>query len=106
MIGAWKLNEEQVEQIKSFISTTNISDSRLAEMYDVSRVHINHIRHGRRWNIEQRKYIMKEELESKYTIHQLQQESSLDEGKTPSNQVSWFKVVLGFVKGWFNPKKK
>ena len=60
MIGAHKLTQEMVLEIKELFLTTKYSDGKIGKMYGVSREHINKIRNGRRWNDETRSFIMKE----------------------------------------------
>jgi len=63
MVGASKLNEEKVRQIKELFATTKLTDGEIANQFGVSREHINLIRNGKRWNIQNRTFIMKEELD-------------------------------------------
>lgn len=63
MVGASKLNEEKVRQIKELFATTELTDGQIADQFGVSREHINLIRNGKRWNIQNRTFIMKEELD-------------------------------------------
>jgi hypothetical protein len=62
MIGAHKLNEQQVQEIKRLFATTMLCDADIAEMYNVSRELINLIRNGKRWNDETRSFTMKEQI--------------------------------------------
>lgn len=64
MIGSWKLTETDVEVIKYLFERTDLRDGEIAEMFDVSRVHINRIRHGKRWNEDIRSFEMKKPLKS------------------------------------------
>lgn len=66
MIGAYKLNEQQVQEIKRLFATTMLCDADIAEMYEVSRELINLIRNGKRWNDETRSFTMKEQIK-RYT---------------------------------------
>jgi len=59
MIGASKLNEKDVEVIKYLFDRTDLRDGEIAEIFDVSRVHINRIRHGIRWNENKKSFRMK-----------------------------------------------
>lgn len=59
MIGAYKLTEEDVKEIRHLAKTTNLSDTEIGKLYNVSRVHISCIRRGKRWNEENRSFIMK-----------------------------------------------
>jgi len=72
MVGAYKLNEEQVAQIKNLFEMTTLKDGEIAIMYNVSREHINLIRKGKRWNPEQRGFITQKELK-------MRRSESLDE---------------------------
>lgn len=52
MNGATKLTKEQVEEIKTLFDDTDLSNSQIANLYDVSTEHIRKIRNGIRWNPE------------------------------------------------------
>lgn len=45
-----KLDKEDVIQIKLLFETTQLTDTEIAKIYDVSRKHINSMRHGKRWS--------------------------------------------------------
>lgn len=47
-----KLTKKKVRQIRLLCSSTTLTDTAIAEMYNVSRKHINAIRHRKRWNYE------------------------------------------------------
>lgn len=47
--GAIKLNYETAAQVKEICNTTNLTDGQIGKAFDISRVHVNHIRHSRRW---------------------------------------------------------
>lgn len=49
MKGSSKLTEQQVQEIKRLFATTMLCDTDIAEMYGVSRPHINAIRNGRHY---------------------------------------------------------
>jgi hypothetical protein len=49
MRGSSKLTEQQVQEIKRLFATTMLCDGDIAEMYDVSRPHINAIRNGKHY---------------------------------------------------------
>jgi len=49
MRGSSKLTEQQVQEIKRLFATTMLCDADIAEMYGVSRPHINAIRHGKHY---------------------------------------------------------
>ena len=66
MIGASKLNDQQVQEIKRLFATTMLCDGDIAEMYEVSRELINQIRSGKRWNDEKRSFTMKDQIK-RYT---------------------------------------
>ena len=61
--GASKLNEEKVMEIKNLFKTTTLRDGKIAEMYGVSREHINKIRLGKRWNAYTRSYVSRKEMD-------------------------------------------
>jgi predicted transcriptional regulator len=52
MNGAYKLNEAQVEEIRGLFENTTLSNSQIAELFQVSAEHIRRIRKGDRWNPE------------------------------------------------------
>jgi len=62
VIGASKLTEKDVREIKHLFETTKLTDRQISMMYNVSRVHINGIRNGRRWNEDIRSFTMKGSL--------------------------------------------
>lgn len=62
MIGAYKLTEEDILSIRT-LSREGLKDGQIAEMFGVSRPHINCIKNGRRWNEHSRSFYMKETLE-------------------------------------------
>ena len=66
MIGAHKLQEQQVQEIKRLFATTMLCDGDIAEMYGVSRTLIQMIRNGKRWNDEERTFSMKDQIK-RYT---------------------------------------
>jgi hypothetical protein len=63
MVGAYKLDEQQVSQIKTLFENTTLKDREIAIMYNVSREHINRIRTGKRWNPNSRSFVSKIEIE-------------------------------------------
>lgn len=63
MVGAYKLDEHQVAQIRNLFENTTLKDREIAIMYNVSREHINLIRKGRRWNPNSRSFVSKTEME-------------------------------------------
>lgn len=48
--GAWKLDYDKATAIKLLCDTSELTDGQIADIYNVSRVLINHIRHNRRWD--------------------------------------------------------
>jgi len=66
MIGASKLTEQQVQEIKRLFATTMLCDGDIADMYKVSRELINLIRSGKRWNDNKRSFVMKDAIK-RYT---------------------------------------
>jgi len=64
MVGAHKLNEKQVEEIKHLFKTTKLKNQDIAEKYGVSRAHISLIRTGKRWNPDTRSFVTKREIET------------------------------------------
>lgn len=63
MVGASKLTEEHVLRIHEAFKQ-GMSDQSIADIFGVTRNHINRIRHGHRWNIEKNSFIMKKQLEN------------------------------------------
>lgn len=63
MVGAYKLDETQVAQIRNLFENTTLNDKQIAIMYNVSREHINLIRSGKRWNPNSRSFVSKIEME-------------------------------------------
>jgi hypothetical protein len=63
MVGAYKLDETQVAQIRNLFENTTLKDGEIATMYNVSREHINLIRSGKRWNPNSRSFVSKKEME-------------------------------------------
>jgi hypothetical protein len=61
MIGAKKLNLKKVNEIKTLFETTELSDGDIAEKYNVSRILINLIRNGKRWNDNREKLRMQQD---------------------------------------------
>ena len=59
MIGAYKLTEEDVKEMKHLFNTTQLTNKEIAKLYDVSSQHICRIRNGKRWNDEIRSFTMK-----------------------------------------------
>ena len=68
MIGASKLQEEDIVEIKKLLAM-GVSQAAVARTYvpisgkKVSRILINKINSGKRWNAEARSFIMKEVVE-------------------------------------------
>jgi len=63
MIGATKLNEKQVAEIKELFQTTNLTDTEIGAIFNVSRPHIWAIRNGKRWNSDIKTFYTKVELD-------------------------------------------
>lgn len=59
MIGAHKLNEDDVKVIKDLIQMGKTHQS-IGDMFGVSREHIWKIANGERWNDKQRSFTMKD----------------------------------------------
>lgn len=59
MIGAHKLNEGDVKEIKHLFKTTKLNNVEIARKFNVSREHISCIRRGKRWNDDIRSFVMK-----------------------------------------------
>lgn len=51
-MGQIKLTKKKVRQIRALCATTSLTDTQIGVMYNVSRKHINAIRHRKRWNYE------------------------------------------------------
>jgi len=49
-IGAWKLDYQKAAQIKKLCKTTELTDGQIAAAFNISRVHVNHIRNDIRWS--------------------------------------------------------
>jgi len=47
-----KLSKGKVKKIRILCEFTSMTDSEIAKIFDVSRKHINAIRHKKRWNYE------------------------------------------------------
>lgn len=62
MIGAWKLNPDDVKVIKDLLELGKTHQS-IGDMFGVSREHITKIANGQRWNEETNSFIMKDEIE-------------------------------------------
>ena len=62
MIGAWKLNPDDVKVIKDLLELGKTHQS-IGDMFGVSREHITKIANGQRWNEETNSFIMKDEKE-------------------------------------------
>lgn len=64
MVGAHKLDEKKVEEIKNLLKTTKLKHKDIAEKYQVSRAHITLIKSGKRWNPQVRSFVSKVEINS------------------------------------------
>lgn len=60
-IGASKLNPRKAEIIKDLLQLKEFSHQQIADLFGVSRVLITAINNGRRWNIPEHSFEMKEE---------------------------------------------
>lgn len=60
-IGASKLNPRKAEIIKDLLELKEFSHQQIADLFGVSRVLITAINNGRRWNLENHSFEMKEE---------------------------------------------
>jgi hypothetical protein len=89
VIGASKLTEQQVQEIKRLFATTMLCDGDIAEMYGVSREFINLIRNGKRWNDEERSFVMKDDIK-RYT-----NTTTIIDGKSYSSQISPVETTQG-----------
>lgn len=63
MVGASKLNEKQVEEIKNHLKEGKLLHKEIAELYKVSRTHITLIKNGKRWNPQERSFVSKKEIQ-------------------------------------------
>ena len=89
MIGAHKLQEQQVQEIKRLFATTMLCDGDIAEMYGVSRTLIQMIRNGKRWNDEERSFSMKDQIK-RYT-----KTTTIVDGNYYSSQISPVETTEG-----------
>lgn len=89
MIGASKLTEQQVQEIKRLFATTMLCDGDIADMYGVSRIMINQIRNGKRWNEDERSFTMKD------TIKQYTKTITLIGGNRYSSQINPVETTQG-----------
>lgn len=62
MIGASKLTDKDVRQIKRLLKDGDMTCQAIANMFKVSRVHISHIKHGRKWNKTNHSFLMKQDI--------------------------------------------
>ena len=63
MVGAHKLNEQKVEEIRELLKTTKLTNKQIADKYGVSQPHISFIKNGKRWNPDTRSFVSKKEIE-------------------------------------------
>jgi pSer/pThr/pTyr-binding forkhead associated (FHA) protein len=71
-MGRVKLDKQDVETIKDLCINTMLLDREIAEMFGVSRKHINAIRNGNRWNYdygEETRNALRNEIERRIGIH-------------------------------------
>jgi Tfp pilus assembly PilM family ATPase len=66
MIGAHKLNSSKVDEIKELFQK-GMTDQFIAEKYGVSRILINQVRNGHRWNYDKNSFIMKQDMKNTQT---------------------------------------
>lgn len=94
-IGASKLNYNTAERIKTLCETTDLTDGEIGRVFDISRPHINHIRHSRRWfDVESISTHIKEEKVSKNPlkmIHDLMVNYGLDKLEYGDMEVFMYK---------------
>ena len=58
-IGASKLNEEKVGIIRDLLNAGDFTHQQIADLFEVSREMITHIKNGRRWNDDIKSFVMK-----------------------------------------------
>lgn len=63
-MGKIILGKDDVETIKTLCQSTTLLDREIAQMFGVSRKHINAIRNGKRWNYEYGKETSQAQLEA------------------------------------------
>jgi pSer/pThr/pTyr-binding forkhead associated (FHA) protein len=71
-MGRVKLDKQDVETIKDLCINTMLLDREIAEMFGVSRKHINAIRNGNRWNYdygEETRNALRNDIERRVAIH-------------------------------------
>jgi hypothetical protein len=96
MVGAYKLNEEEVAQIKNLFEMTTLKDSEIAIMYNVSREHINLIRNGKRWNPQTRAFVSQKELKM-IRKESLDEMTLITEKEKVSNTEYTFRELIGMI---------
>jgi len=73
MIGASKLNLTEVERLRQLFDQ-GLNNSQIAREFKtlkgdtISREHVSQIRRGKRWNLTQHSYLMKEHVENQDVI--------------------------------------
>jgi hypothetical protein len=102
MIGATKLNKNDIVRLKKLFAQ-DITDYQIAREFipesgqTVSREHIRNIRIGKRWNDEERSFVMKEDLSDllsvKTELNKMVFETQLGWLKTKSYE-KWFLLTL------------
>lgn len=102
MVGASKLNKNDVQKIRHLF-TQGLNDCEIARQFipesgqQVSREHIQRIRHGHRWNLEKNSFIMKDHLNDlpvlKTQIGEYQIETQVGWLKTKTLE-RWFFLTL------------
>jgi hypothetical protein len=93
MIGAYKLNESKVGEIKNLFNTTDLSNGQIAKLYGVSTEHIRAIRRGKRWNDHARSFYMKETLD-RWTEEIMLEDKRVESKK---NRKNWFWRLVDFI---------
>lgn len=64
MIGATKLNLDKVKVIKELLKQGDHTHQQIAEIFNVSRPLITQIANGKRWDVYNHSFIMKDHLET------------------------------------------
>ena len=63
MIGASKLDKDKVDVIKKLLQEGDYTHKQIGDLFGVSREMISLINTGKRWNFNERSFVMKEDLE-------------------------------------------
>jgi hypothetical protein len=78
MIGSSKIdnNTDDLDRLQELFNE-GLNNTQIAKDYrtnsgkQISRIHVSQIRRGKRWNINMRSFLMKNELENQNTIHSI-----------------------------------